>query len=164
MMKVSTKTEYGMRCMVLLARQKPGGSMSIAEISRIERVPKQYAQQIFSCLRRADLVKSIRGTQGGFTLARAPESISVGAVLRVLEGIPFEDACDQFNKKSECGHLGNCSIRSVWQMVSRRIWESLDSISLKQLMGDEQAMGPSFAVPLPVLEVPPTLPPTQRSA
>src|SRR4051812_49166439 len=114
MLKISTRTEYGMRCLLLLARQKTGGSMAISEIAQIERVPKHYAQQIFMRLRRAGLVKSIRGTQGGFALARTPGEISVGSVLRVLEGVPREDACDHFNKKSECGHLGGCTIRPLW--------------------------------------------------
>lgn len=154
MMKISTKTEYGMRCLLVLARSPEGRSMAISEIARTERVPKQYAQQILLRLRRAGLVTSLRGTQGGFTLGKSAKEISVGAILRALEGVPFEDTCDQFNRKSDCGHLGNCTIRPVWQIVSRRLWEALDRITLQQLVGDEAVVGHRLAVELPVLDLP----------
>ena len=86
-MQISTKTEYGLRCLLRLARQPDGGAMSITGISQMEHVPKHYAQQILMKLRRAGLVKSTRGTEGGFALAQPAESISIGQVVRVLEGV-----------------------------------------------------------------------------
>jgi Rrf2 family protein len=153
MMKISTKTEYGLRCLLRLARQAEGKSLSIVEISGFEHVPKQYAQQILMCLRRAGLVKSIRGTDGGFALARSSEAISVGEVVRVLEGIPFQDTCKKFNKRSDCGHTGDCSIRPIWQMISQRLWEALDSIPLQHLVTDEKTMGFTLIKELPVLDI-----------
>lgn len=152
MMQISTKTEYGLRCLLRLARQPAGGAMSISGISQMEHVPKHYAQQILMRLRRAGLVKSIRGTDGGFALAQAPEAISIAQVVRVLEGVPFQDTCDHFNKKSDCGHLGDCSIRPIWQIISRRLWESLDHIHLMQLIDDEKTVGRKLEVDIPVLK------------
>src|SRR5689334_15537275 len=120
MMQVSTKTEYGLRCLLLLAREKPGEAFSIAQIAARERVPRPFAQQILMQLRRAGFVKSTRGTQGGFELARPASQISVGSVVRVLEGVPLQDTCDHFNKRSSCGHLSDCSIRPVWEIIGRR--------------------------------------------
>jgi len=128
--------------------------MSISEISRYERVPKHYAQQILMKLRQAGFVKSIRGTEGGFALARAPSDISVGEVVRVLEGVPFKDTCDHFNKKSDCGHLGDCGIRPVWQVIGQRLWEALDSIHLLHLIRDEKTVRNQLEVELPVLKFP----------
>src|SRR4051812_44291646 len=105
MMQISTKTEYGLRCLLRLARQPQGDALSITQISHTEHVPKHYAQQILMRLRRADLLKSTRGTEGGFALAKPATGISVGQVVRVLEGVPFQDTCGHFNKKSNCGHL-----------------------------------------------------------
>lgn len=151
-MQVSTKTEYGLRCLLRLARQPEGESLSISEIAREEHVPKHYAQQILLKLRRAGFVKSTRGTEGGFALALAPGAISVGAVVRELEGVPFQDTCDHFNKKSDCGHLESCSIRPIWQTISRRLWETLDHIHLQHLVSDEETVGQTLMKELPVLD------------
>jgi Rrf2 family protein len=166
MMQVSTKTEYGIRCLLRLARQLDGQAVSITEIARLEHVPKHYAQQILMLLRRAGLVKSLRGTEGGFALAQPAGDISIAQVVRVLEGAPFQDTCDHFNKRSDCGHLGDCSIRPVWEIVSRRLWEALDHIHLLELISDEKTVGRRLEVELPVLTFnnlgAPNLPGTNR--
>jgi len=154
MMQVSTRTEYGLRCMVLLARQGDDKALSIPEIAKKERLPKHYAQQILLKLRRAGFVKSIRGTQGGFALAMPAERIRVGALVRQLEGVPFANTCDHFNRRTDCGHLGDCSIRPIWQIVSQRLWAALDEITLKSLLGDEQSVGEALSRELPVLTLP----------
>jgi Rrf2 family transcriptional regulator, cysteine metabolism repressor len=155
MLQITSKTEYGLRCLLLLARQGNEKSLSIPDISQREGVPRHYAQQIMLKLGKAGLVKSIRGTQGGFVLGKTPAEISVGAILRVLEGVPFQDRCDHFNKKLSCGHLSECSIRPVWQTVSQRLWETLDGITLHQLMADEKTVSHRLISELPVLSHPP---------
>ena len=154
MMQISTKTEYGLRCLLCLAREQGGESLSITEISKKEHVPKHYAQQILMRLRRAGLVRSTRGTEGGFALAQLPQSITVAQVVRVLEGVPFQDTCDHFNKHTDCGHLGDCSIRPIWQIISRRMWETLEKINLLQLIDDEKTVGRKLELELPVMKFP----------
>ena len=150
MMHISTKTEYGIRCLLCLAREPGEESMSISEISQKENVPKHYAQQILLKLRRGGIVKSTRGTEGGFALAKAPTAITVAQVVQVLEGVPFQDTCDHFNKHTNCGHTDGCSIRPVWQIVSRRLWEALDQITLAQLVDDEKTVGQKLEAVLPL--------------
>jgi len=154
MMQISSRTEYGLRCLLLLAREGTDQPLSISQIAARERLPRHYAQQILLKLRHAGLVKSVRGTQGGFALAKTPADISIGAIVRVLEGAPLQDTCDHFNRRSDCGHLENCSIRPVWQMISQRLWETLDSIQLHHLITDEKTVGHTLAVELPVLSAP----------
>lgn len=154
MMKVSTKTEYGLRCLLALARQGEGGALSISQISTQERVPRPYAQQILLKLRRANLVRSIRGTQGGFALAKPASQTSVGQIIRTLEGIPFEATCDRFSRRFDCGHQGDCGIRPVWNIISARLWEALDGIVLTHLLSDEKNVERRLAVELPVLTMP----------
>lgn len=146
-----------------MARQPGQGALSISQIAGQEHLPKHYVQQILLRLRRAGLVTSTRGTQGGFALAKAPAVISVADVVRVLEGMPFEDSCGQFNKKTDCGHLGGCGIRPVWQTISQRIWETLDHIRLMDLIGDEKSVGRTLALELPVLTSPAADMPPSRS-
>jgi len=152
MMQISTKTEYGIRCLLRLARQPGGEALSISEISQFEHVPKHYAQQILMRLRRAGLVKSTRGTEGGFALAMPADSISVAKVVRILEGVPFQDTCDHFNKRTDCGHLGGCSIRPIWQVISSRLWEALDRIHLLHLISDEESVGQTLESELPAIK------------
>jgi Rrf2 family transcriptional regulator, iron-sulfur cluster assembly transcription factor len=151
MMQVSAKTEYGLRCLLQLARQQDGKALSIPEIAQREHLPRQYAQQILLKLGKAGIVKSSRGIQGGFILARPAAEISLGAILRILEGVPFQDTCDHFNRKTDCGHLSDCSIRPVWQIVSRRLWDVVDKINLAQLILDEKNVRQRLLVELPVL-------------
>src|SRR5262245_43342288 len=123
MMQISTKTEYGLRCLLRLARQPQGESLALTEIVQSEHVPRHYDQQILIRLKLAGLVKSIRGTDGGFALAQAPSAITIAQVVRILEGVPFQDTCDHFNKRADCGHVGgSCSIRPIWNFISRRLW------------------------------------------
>jgi Rrf2 family protein len=150
MMQISTKTEYGIRCLLRLARQPEGEAMSITDIAEIEHVPKHYAQQILMRLRRAGLVKSTRGTEGGFALAQSSDAISIAQVVRVLEGVPFQDTCNHFNKRTDCGHTGGCSIRPIWQVISSRLWESLDRINLLQLISDEKTVGRKLETEIPL--------------
>ncbi len=151
MMQISAKTEYGLRCLLRLAREAEGEALSIAEISKSERVPKQYAQQILLKLRRGGIVRSIRGTDGGFALAQPAREITVAQVVRVLEGAPFQDLCDHFTKNADCGHLKDCSIRPVWQIIGRRLWQALDRISLSQLVNDEKKVGETLEMEVPAM-------------
>ncbi len=154
MLQVSSKTEYGMRCLRLVALEGAEKALSLSDIARREHVPKPYAQQIMHQLRRAGLVKSTRGTQGGFTLAKPSSEISVGDILRVLENNASANACETFNKKNECGHMGDCSIRPVWETVAQRLWAALDHITLNDLIKDEKSVSKRLEIELPVLNSP----------
>ena len=154
MMQVSTRTEYGLRCMILLAQQPEGEALSIPDIAKNEHLPKHYAQQILLKLRRAGFVKSLRGTQGGFALAMPASRIHVGGLIRHLEGVPFQATCDHFNRRKDCGHLRNCSIRPIWQIISQQLWAALDQISLQQLLGDERSVDTALSHELPILTLP----------
>lgn len=151
MMQVSTKTEYGLRCLVFLAREKAGASVSITHIAQREKLPRHYIQQILLRLRRGGIVKSIRGTEGGFALAKPASEISIGAVVRILEGVPFEDTCSRFNQRTSCGHMHDCSIRPIWQRVSSALWDTMDRITLDTLIPAESANGRKLEKELPVL-------------
>src|ERR1051325_9247418 len=152
MMKVSTRTEYGLRCLLQLARE--GKALAMSEIAQRERLPRHYTEQIMLRLRRGGLIKSIRGTQGGFTLSQPASEITMGAVLRVLEGAPFQDTCTNFNRRTDCGHLDGCSIRPVWQTLAKQLWDAMDRITLQQLVVDEKTVERKLALELPVLSSP----------
>lgn len=140
-MKVSTRGEYGVRAMVALAKHHGQGPMSIAAMAKESSVPYAYLEQLIVPLRRAGLVESRRGAQGGYHLSRTPDQIRVGEIYRVMEGpvAPMEcvseDPADQ-----TCPLIPACETRPVWEKVRDSIAEAIDSVSLADLVrqGEER--------------------------
>lgn len=146
-MKVSQRTEYGLRAMVALAllagQEHP---VSLPTIAESEQIPEQFLDQIVSKLRQAGFVKSVRGVNGGYMLSRPAEDISVGSLVRVLEGSLAPMGCiseEVTDLAAFCGRIEVCHTRSVWLRVMHAVTQALDSISLADVMRDE--------VPLKVL-------------
>jgi Rrf2 family protein len=144
-MKVTAQEEYGLRCIVQLARRYGEVPLSGRAIAEQEGLSTDYVTKLLVILRKAGLVRSIRGIKGGFTLTREPQSILVGEVLRSLnmeDGIvltsPDSHLCDHFSGQLDaCIHIGACGIRPVWITLSGYISRMLDQISLFELLQDE---------------------------
>lgn len=138
-MKVSTRGEYGVRAMVALARNYGDGPMSIAAVARESAVPAPYLEQLIAPLRRAGLVESKRGAQGGYQLTRSPEQVSVGEVYRVLEGPVAPMDCVSENVADQtCPLIEGCETRPVWLKVRDSIVDALDSMTLADLITERK--------------------------
>ncbi|MCK4268099.1 MAG: Rrf2 family transcriptional regulator [Actinomycetia bacterium] len=129
-MRVSQRTEYGVRAMIALARDFDE-VISIKELAERESMPETFLEQIMSDLRKAGLLKSVRGPNGGFRLKDAPSEITIGRVIATLEGSLSPARCG-----SDCSKQDGCSTRSVLDRIERAITETLDGIYLKDLVGD----------------------------
>lgn len=140
-MKVAKKTEYGLRAMVCLALM--GGqkeAIALPIIAQSEQIPEQFLDQIFSKLRRAGFVKSLRGVNGGYLLSRPPEDISIGELVRVLEGSLSPIGCvteEDADPGEFCGRFVVCHTRNVWLRVMNAVTHALDSLTLAEVMKDE---------------------------
>ena len=134
-MKVSTRGEYGVRAMVALARQYGRGPMSIASVSRASAIPTAYLEQLIGPLRRAGLVESKRGAQGGYQLTRPPDLVRVGEVYRVMEGpvAPMECVSEDESEQT-CPLIDGCETRPVWLKMRDAIADTLDSMTLADLI------------------------------
>lgn len=130
-MKISTKGRYGLRLMVDLANNKSGTYIALKEIARRQDISEKYLEQIVTQLNRAGLVKSVRGAQGGYALSKNPKEITVGDVLRVVEG-PFT-LVDCTEDSSNCTRSIDCPTAFVWQRLKTAIEDVVDSISLYDL-------------------------------
>src|ERR671929_1150637 len=122
-MKVSTRVHYGLRAMTELARSYGEERLlSIAEIARSEDLPVAYLEQLVGELRRAGLVEGTRGVRGGYRLARAPETITVGDVYRVLEGevAPVDCTAEDY-LPGACNREAECLSRDIWARVQAAI-------------------------------------------
>jgi len=139
-MRVTTWTEYSLILSIHLARRHAAGLGPLAgrELAEVERLPPDYVEQILLRLRRAGLVQSVRGARGGYSLARAPESISVRDVMAASEHQMFEINCESHQVDADrCQPTTSCSIRPVWVTLQQRMDEFLASISLADLMKQE---------------------------
>jgi Rrf2 family protein len=157
-MKLSAQEEYGLRCLLRLGTQPAGGSLTIAELSRLEGISAPNVAKMLRLLRRASLVRSARGKDGGYTLARPADQIGVGEVLAVLGGRIFDNRfCERHSGGAAlCTHLPDCSIRSVWRRLQEAVDGVLDRLTLKDLLRSEEEMtawASPRAIPLPMAAV-----------
>src|SRR3954452_5645691 len=134
-MKVSTRGEYGVRAMVALANNFGGGPMSIGTMAKESSVPYAYLEQLIAPLRKAGLVESKRGAQGGYQLTRSPELVVVGEVYRVMEGpVAPMDCVSEDPADQTCPLIDGCETRPVWLRVRDSIVDALDSMRLADLI------------------------------
>lgn len=135
MLKVSTRGEYGSRMMVFLARQWGEEPVSLSEIAEQEHLSVDYLEQLATGLRKAGLIAGHRGARGGYTLARSPEQITMGEVLRALEGPIAPMVCvSEGVTDVVCAFESHCSTRHMWLQVGKAISGVLDAMPLADLV------------------------------
>lgn len=137
-MKISTKGHYGVQAMFDLAQRNGEGPISLKSIAERQNLSEHYLEQLFATLRKAGLVKSVRGAQGGYTLAKEPEEIKVGDIIRVLEGPIAPVECVNLEDPEQCMKSESCVTRSVWAKVRDSIEDVLDSITLADMCKDAE--------------------------
>jgi Rrf2 family transcriptional regulator, cysteine metabolism repressor len=141
-MKISTRTEYGMRVLIDLARHDGEGPVSLAGIAKRERLPHAYLEQLVGQLRRAGLVSATRGQAGGYQLARSPESITMVDAVRALEGPLLEMPCAGADNLETCDRPQPCSVHELFQRVHESLDIALGATNLAEMA--EQAGGPPY--------------------
>ena len=139
-MHITSLQEYGLRCLIQLARGGTEGPVAVTEISEREGLSYAYAEKLLRHLKKQGLVESARGIYGGYGLTRDPGKITMYEVLIALGGQSFgSDFCEKYvGGMDQCTHLANCGIRSVWGFVGRQIYDTLKDIHLTDLLGEEK--------------------------
>ena len=137
-MKISTKGRYGLRALIDLARYSEIEPVSINSIAARQGISERYLEQLMTLLKKAGLIKSIRGAGGGYVLAKELEEISVGDVLRALEGNLEPVECTGFDEEDSCEAAGGCVTKYVWQRINESINKTVNEISLKQLVEESK--------------------------
>jgi Rrf2 family protein len=137
--KLSSQEEYGLRCLLQLARAGEGASLTIADMSEREGISSPNVAKIMRLLRRSGLVRSTRGKSGGYTLARPPAQVRASDVLAALGGRLFDtEFCDRHaGIESHCLHTRDCSIRPVLRGLQQAIDLVLGELTLASLVGSE---------------------------
>lgn len=130
----STRSTYGLRAMINLGRHEKSGSISLALIAKEEKISLKYLERLFSGLKKAGLVKSVKGASGGYTLAKQAKQITIYDIIKALEGEfnPFH--CVGNKEKIYCNSQCKCEVTYVLSKVEEAINSSLKDIKLSQLL------------------------------
>ena len=130
---ISQRAKYALRALVALVGERAGEPLMIAEISRQKAIPKKFLEQILLELKRHGLVESRRGRLGGYVLARDPEKITFGEVLRLIDGPIAPLPCLSkiaYRRCADCADEGTCEIRHVFERVAMATRDVLDTTTL----------------------------------
>jgi len=130
-MQIPRRVDYGLRAVIYLSGQDPEKCCSIAEIAKQQGVPKKFLEKIIQDLMRGGLIKSKRGSCGGYTLARTPDAISFYHVIEALEGPVAVNAC--LDEHLGCDQLPRCTMVGVWSEVQRKVTEVLTHTTIADL-------------------------------
>ena len=137
-MKLSTRGRYGIHAMYDLALNADCGPQPIKAISEREGIPEAYLEQLVAILKKERLVTSTRGAQGGYMLSRRPDEITVGEVLRALEG--GLNLVDCLLEEDACGKSCACPSRIVWLKIRDGLNKIVDGITLQDMIDDYERM------------------------
>ena len=137
-MKISTKGRYGLRAFIDLACYGAEEPVSISSISARQEISERYLEQLMAKLKKAGLVESTRGAGGGYRLGRPAEEISVGDVLRVLEGSLEAAQCSGMEDESTCENHDICVTKYVWKRINDSITQAVDTMMLDQLIEESR--------------------------
>ncbi len=136
-MKISTKGRYALRMLIDLAEHQNCGYVALKDIADRQNISKKYLEQIIPIFNKSDILKTTRGSQGGYKLSKSPEKYTVGEILRLTEGsLAPVDCLNQ--DPNECERSGECPTLPVWQGLNRVINEYLDGITLQDILDQQR--------------------------
>lgn len=132
-MRISTKGRYALRILIDMAQHREDGYISLKTIAERQGISKRYLDQIMMLLQRTDYLRSTRGFQGGYKLAKPPREYTVGDILRATEGSITPLACLE-NGGEDCSRHEDCLARHVWQGLDDVMAQYLDSLTLQDIL------------------------------
>ena len=140
-MKITAQEEYGLRCLLQLARTNPSELVSVKEIALKEGLSHAYVEKLLRLLGKSELVHSVRGVKGGYVLNRPPSQMTLREVVGALGGMKTMDhICHQFTGREDaCVHFTDCGIRSAWSGLTTHINRFLEETTLDRLLTGEGA-------------------------
>lgn len=146
-MKLSTKGRYGLRAVLDLAMNGELEAVALSSIAERQDISISYLEQLIAKLKKAGIVKSIRGAQGGYLLAKKPEEISVGHILRALEGdLNIVDCAEVIGGGETCSGSDLCVTKYVWKRISDSINNTVDTMMLSELVEESKKVRSEFGI------------------
>ena len=144
-MRISTKGRYALRMMLDLAEHKENGYTALKDIAQRQGISKKYLEQIVPLLNKADILKTNRGYQGGYMLAREPSQYTVGEILRITEGSISPVACLEA-ETNLCDRADSCATLKVWEGLQKVITEYLDGITLQDILDEQRYKNYDYSI------------------
>jgi Rrf2 family iron-sulfur cluster assembly transcriptional regulator len=142
--RISTKIRYGLRALCDLAYSNSESPCQIKQISVRQDISARYLEQIFKKFKKAGIIKSVRGPFGGYLLAKEPQSITVGDIIRAIDGedikLVFCSAL-QKNSRKPCNRIGKCVVSDVWDGASKTLMDYFNNISINQICEQAKEKG-----------------------
>lgn len=135
-MKISTKGQYALEALIDLQMHAADGQESLRNVAARRGISEPYLDQIFAALRKAGIVESIRGAQGGYRLAKEPKEITAGEILRCAEGPLYPVKCvdGHIGAEERCAMFGQCATRGLWARMAEEIDAAVDAVTLADLV------------------------------
>ena len=131
-MKLSTRSRYGTRILLELARQSDTAPVKVNTISKQQDIPVKYLEQLIRTLKKAELISSVRGAKGGYNLTRKPEDITLGEIVRLFEEQHELVRC--ISSPDVCHRADDCHVRLAWMEATEALYERLDTITIADLL------------------------------
>ena len=138
-MLISTKGRYALRMLVDLAEHQNDGYVALKDIAKRQGISKKYLEQIVPLLNKSDILRTNRGFNGGYRLAKSPDKYTVGDILRITEGSLSPVACLE-NNPIQCQRSSQCVTLPVWKGLYRVINEYLDGITLQDMLDQQREL------------------------
>ena len=139
-MKISTKGRYSLRMLLDLAEHRDNGFIALKDVAKRQGISKKYLEQLVTLLNRSDILRTNRGYQGGYMLAKAPDQYTVGQILRITEGNLCPVPCLE-DEPNQCERNSFCETLHVWKGLQKVIDEYLNSITLQTILDDKKSSG-----------------------
>ena len=136
-MKISTKGRYALRMLIDLAEHEGDGFIALKDIAERQNISKKYLEQIVPILSRSGILRTNRGSQGGYALSKEPDHVTVGEILRLTEGSLSPVSCLD-GDPAQCPRSADCPTLPVWQGLNRVINEYLDGITLRSILDSQR--------------------------
>ena len=144
-MKISTKGRYALRIMLDLALSDTGKPVRVKDIARRQEISEKSMEQIISVLNKAGFVRSIRGPQGGYFLARKPSEYTAGMILRLTEGSMVPVDCLEFEKPG-CTRQSDCATFLLWKRLDEALRGVIDTVTLEDLVDWSRKGGHDYSI------------------
>ncbi len=138
-MKISTKGRYALRMLIDLAEHQNDGYISLKDIAKRQEISKKYLEQIIPLFNNTDMLKTNRGAQGGYKLAKTPDKYTVGEILRITEGNLAPVDC-AMQDPIECSRSILCPTLPIWKDLTKMINDYLDGITLQDILDRQQEL------------------------
>ena len=140
MLMISQKCQYAVRAVFELAKRRGDGPIKIEDLARAQAIPRRFLANILNQLRSAGVVDSTRGKKGGYVMARTPEQVTVGEVIRCIEGSLSPLDCTAAGGRQACPLAANCIFVSLWDKAQKATAEVYDSTSYRTLLREEERL------------------------